>query len=125
MRSRATARMLVAFAAYERALATFFFGPQPAESQNLAIQVWKSSPGAALALGYKREMNALFAWPGGKQQLKRQLMAVIPPHKAYVEVFCGSAKLLFAKKPSHWEIINDFNGDLINFFRVVRHRPAE
>ncbi|HWR35977.1 MAG TPA: DNA adenine methylase [Clostridia bacterium] len=124
-RSRAAARMLVAFVACERVLASFFFGQQPLESESVAIEVWKIPSGAVIVPSYKREMNALFAWPGGKQQLKRQLMAVIPPHKAYVEVFCGSAKLLFAKKPSHWEIINDFNGDLINFFRVVRHRPAE
>jgi DNA adenine methylase len=42
-----------------------------------------------------------------------------------VEVFCGSAKLLFAKPPSRWEVINDVNDDLLNFFRVVKHRPSE
>src|SRR5262249_21125611 len=70
-------------------------------------------------------MEAPFGWPGGKRNLRKTLLAVIPPHKAYVEVFAGSAKLLFAKEPSHWEIINDINGNLVNFFRVAKHRPCE
>ncbi len=49
----------------------------------------------------------------------------MPEHKLYVEVFSGSAKLLFAKQPSNWEILNDIHDDVINFFRVAKHRPAE
>jgi DNA adenine methylase len=70
-------------------------------------------------------MESPFGWPGGKRNLKRTLLAAIPEHKAYVEVFAGSAKLLFAKAPSPWEIINDINDDLVNFFRVAKHRPSE
>jgi DNA adenine methylase len=70
-------------------------------------------------------MNAPFGWPGGKRYLLKTLLRLIPEHKVYVEVFSGSAKLLFAKQPSHWEILNDVNDDLLNFFRVAKHRPAE
>jgi DNA adenine methylase len=70
-------------------------------------------------------MNAPFGWPGGKRYLLKTLLKLIPPHKAYVEVFSGSAKLLFAKEPSQWEVLNDVNDDLVNFFRVAKHRPAE
>lgn len=70
-------------------------------------------------------MNALFAWPGGKSRLLKTLIDRIPEHKVYVEVFSGSAKLLFAKEPSPAEVINDLNGDVANFFRVVKHRAAE
>lgn len=70
-------------------------------------------------------MNSLFAWPGGKRNLLRPILARIPAHSLYVEVFSGSAKVLFAKEPSHAEVINDINGDLINFYRVVKHRGAE
>ena len=65
-----------------------------------------------------------FAWPGGKRALKKTLLALIPPHRLYVEVFAGSAKLLFAKEPSPREVMNDLNGEVINFFRVAKHRPA-
>lgn len=70
-------------------------------------------------------MDAAFAWPGGKKNLKRILLQIIPPHELYAEVFAGSAKLLFAKTPSALEVLNDSNGDLINFFRVAKHRAAE
>ncbi len=41
-----------------------------------------------------------FAWPGGKRALKKTLLGLIPEHRIYVEVFAGSAKLLFAKPPA-------------------------
>lgn len=53
------------------------------------------------------------------------LLPLIPEHKHYVEVFAGSAKLLFAKPASDLEVMNDVSGDLINFFRIAKHRPAE
>lgn len=69
-------------------------------------------------------MNSPFAWPGGKRNLKKTLLTLIPEHEIYVEVFAGSAKLLFAKPPSPCEVMNDLNGDVTNFFRVAKHRPA-
>jgi DNA adenine methylase len=69
-------------------------------------------------------MTSPIAWPGGKRALVRRLLPLIPQHRNYVEVFAGSAKLLFAKEPSKLEVLNDVNGDLINFFRVAKHRPA-
>lgn len=70
-------------------------------------------------------MQSLFGWPGGKRNLVKTILARIPAHNLYVEVFAGSAKLLFAKPPSRGEVLNDINGDLINFHRVVKHRAAE
>lgn len=54
-----------------------------------------------------------------------RLLPLIPEHRTYVEVFAGSAKLLFAKEPSPFEVVNDLNGDVVNFFRIAKHRPAE
>jgi DNA adenine methylase len=65
-----------------------------------------------------------FAWPGGKHALTKTLLELIPGHRIYVEVFAGSAKLLFAKPPSPREIMNDLNGEVVNFFRVAKHRPS-
>ena len=69
-------------------------------------------------------MNSPFAWPGGKRNLVKRLLPLLPAHRIYVEPFCGSAKLLFAKKPSEREVISDANGELINFFQVAKHRPS-
>ncbi len=70
-------------------------------------------------------MNSPFAWPGGKRALKTTLLRLLPEHGIYVEVFAGSAKLLFGKEPSKFEVMNDINGEVTNFFRVAKHRPAE
>jgi DNA adenine methylase len=69
-------------------------------------------------------MNSPFAWPGGKRYLKKTLLSLIPEHDVYVEVFARSAKLLFAKPQSRCEVMNDLNGEVTNFFRVAKHRPA-
>jgi DNA adenine methylase len=70
-------------------------------------------------------MNSPFPWSGGKRALTGALLSLIPNHKIYVEVFAGSAKLLFAKEPAEFEVMNDLNGDVTNFFRVTKHRAAE
>ena len=44
----------------------------------------------------------------------------MPPHKTYVEPCMGSAEVFLRKKPSEREIINDYNGDLVKFFRVLQ-----
>lgn len=45
---------------------------------------------------------------------------MIPRHDVYIESFFGSGAVFFSKKPSHCEIINDVNGLLVNFFKVIR-----
>jgi DNA adenine methylase len=50
---------------------------------------------------------------------------MLPPHDCYVEVFGGAAWVLFAKTPSRVEILNDIDSELVNFFRVVKHKPEE
>ncbi|HET9536990.1 MAG TPA: DNA adenine methylase, partial [Mesorhizobium sp.] len=40
----------------------------------------------------------------------------------YVEPYCGSASILFGKRPHPAEIINDLDGLVVNFFRVLQHR---
>lgn len=50
---------------------------------------------------------------------------MLPPHTCYVEVFGGAAWVLFGKTPSPVEILNDIDGELINFFEVVKRQPEE
>lgn len=70
-------------------------------------------------------MKPLFGRPGGKKTLLKRLLLLVPEHRIYVEPFAGSAGLLFAKPPSRFEIVNDTDLEVLNFFRVVKHRPAE
>ncbi|KKL47639.1 hypothetical protein LCGC14_2333550 [marine sediment metagenome] len=66
-------------------------------------------------------------WVGGKSRLRAEILKRFPPHTCYVEVFCGAGWVLFGKEAetSKVEIINDIDGELINFYRVLKHRPAE
>lgn len=77
--------------------------------------------------GYCREKLRRIHAPvpsfGGKGRDVHRLLAYLPPHHTYVEVFGGAGSLLFAKEPSSVEVINDINGDIVNFFRVLRNRP--
>ena len=61
---------------------------------------------------------------GSKGRLGPWIASLLPTHRTYVEPFCGSAAVLFAKPPSPTEVINDSDGDLVCFFRVLRdHGP--
>ncbi|MCS7294469.1 MAG: DNA adenine methylase [Dehalococcoidia bacterium] len=68
----------------------------------------------------KRPLKSPLFWYGGKWRLASRVVALLPPHKTYVEPFGGAAYVLFAKEPSVVEVYNDIDGDLVNFFRVLR-----
>lgn len=70
-------------------------------------------------------MKSPLNWVGGKSQEADYLATLLPEHSCYVEVFGGGASVLLAKRPSEVEVYNDLNGELVNFFRVVKERPAE
>ena len=52
-----------------------------------------------------------FPYIGGKYNLLRALLPLIPQHHIYVEVFGGATSLLFNKPPSPFEVHNDVDSD--------------
>lgn len=62
---------------------------------------------------------------GGKITLGPAIAALLPAHRHYVEPYCGSLAVLLAKAPSPHETVNDLDGDLMNFWRVLRDRPGD
>jgi DNA adenine methylase len=48
-----------------------------------------------------------------------------PEHEEYVEVYGGGGSVLLRKKRSMVEVYNDLDGEVVNFFRVVRDRGEE
>jgi len=65
-------------------------------------------------------MKSPLRWVGGKGKLVQKLIPMIPRHRTYVEVFAGGCSLLFAKRTSPIEIINDVDSHIVNFYRVLR-----
>ncbi len=65
-------------------------------------------------------MKTPVSYYGGKQNLVKEIVPLLHPHTCYVEPFCGGAAIFFAKKPSEMETLNDTNGELMNFYRIVQ-----
>lgn len=57
---------------------------------------------------------------GGKFRLAPWILQYFPDHRIYVEPFGGAAGVLIQKPRAFSEVYNDLDGDLVNFFRVVR-----
>ena len=71
-------------------------------------------------------MRAPFPWFGGKRTIIDMVWERLGKPKQYIEPFCGSAAMLLgAPKPASLEVVNDLNGFLANFWRAVKHQPAE
>lgn len=70
-------------------------------------------------------MKPPFAYFGGKQRLAQRIVELMPEHDHYVEPFAGSLAVLLAKPPAAMETVNDIDGRLMAFWRVLRDRPAE
>lgn len=62
---------------------------------------------------------------GGKSKLCKSIISLLPPHRTYVEVFCGACWVLLNKPRSKVEVINDWNRDLVNLLRCVREHAPE
>lgn len=70
-------------------------------------------------------MNALLNYPGAKWGMAKEIVALMPPHRSYIEPFFGSGAVLFNKPPSAIETVNDIDGDIVNFFKILREQPEE
>lgn len=70
-------------------------------------------------------MKPPIAYYGGKTTIAQQIVTLLPRHDHYVEPFAGSLSVLLAKRPSRMETVNDLDGQLMTFWRVLRDRPLD
>jgi len=61
-----------------------------------------------------------FGWYGGKYSHLEWLLPLLPKTEHYCEPFGGSAAVLLNRAPSPIETYNDLDGEVVNFFRVLR-----
>lgn len=62
---------------------------------------------------------------GGKWRIAPWIISHFPKHTLYVEPFAGSASVLLQKDKSYIEVFNDLDGDVVNFFSVLRTNTKE
>jgi DNA adenine methylase len=70
-------------------------------------------------------MKGPLSYIGGKNRIATQIIQTFPRHKTYVEAFAGGAQVLFHKTPSPVEVMNDLDGEVVNFFRVCQSHHEE
>jgi len=65
----------------------------------------------------------IIKWVGGKRQLINELKSLMPKkYNRYIEPFIGGGALFFELKPEN-AIINDYNIELVNLYKVVKNEP--
>ena len=57
---------------------------------------------------------------GGKQKMLKNILPLIPPHEIYIEAFAGGAAVFWAKEPVRNETLNDLNGEVANFYKILK-----
>lgn len=63
-------------------------------------------------------MKTPITYYGGKQNMVKHILPLIPEHNLYCEPFFGGGAIFFAKPPSPVEVINDVNNEVVNFYRI-------
>ena len=69
-------------------------------------------------------MKPALRYHGAKFRLAKWVMQFFPPHRCYVEPFGGAAGVLLQKQRAYAEVYNDLDGDVCNFFAVLRDKDA-
>ncbi|RME80445.1 MAG: DNA adenine methylase [Caldilineae bacterium] len=60
-------------------------------------------------------------WFGGKGNMARRILPLIPRGRVYVEPYCGMASVFWhLPRPFPVEVLNDLNGDVVNLFRCLQ-----
>lgn len=83
-------------------------------------QAAASAPAPILSL--RKPKLLAFGWYGGKFSHLDWLLPLLPPCHHYCEPFGGSAAVLLNRPPSPVETYNDIDGEVVNFFRVLREQ---
>ena len=79
------------------------------------------SAGVRDALPRPNRPMAPFMWYGGKGNLARRLMPLLPAGRVYVEPYAGAASMFWhLRPPREVEVLNDLHEEIVNLFRVLQ-----
>jgi len=65
-------------------------------------------------------MKTPISYYGGKQSMLKHILPLIPKHQTYVEPFFGGGAVFWAKEPVQSEVVNDMNGNVVNFYEQLK-----
>lgn len=68
-------------------------------------------------------MKQIINYPGSKWAMADWIISYFPQHHSYLEPFFGSGAVLFNKRRSNIETVNDLDGNITNLFWWIRHDP--
>src|SRR5437879_3619769 len=80
---------------------------------------------ASSAINQIPSMIGPLSYIGGKNRFAKRIIATFPSHTTYVEPFAGGAQVFFHKPKSEVEVLNDLDGEIVNFFRVCQWHHHE
>lgn len=66
-----------------------------------------------------------FTYYGSKYRSLNFILDNLPQTDHYLEPFGGSGIVLLNREPAGHEVLNDLNGEITNFFQVLREHPEE
>ncbi len=93
--------------------------PEPHPDKPDTSKRRKTIPPPISSLKRTRKLIA-FGWYGGKFSHLDWLLPLLPPCHHYCEPFAGSSAVLLNRPASPVETYNDLDGEVVNFFRVLR-----
>lgn len=70
-------------------------------------------------------MKNILKYPGAKNRIANWICSYMPEHNVYLEPYAGSLAVFFHKEPCHIETINDLDGEVVNFYRILREHCEE
>ena len=62
---------------------------------------------------------------GGKYELSKILVPLIPHHQRYIEVFAGGLSMFFRKTKAKWNVLNDIDSNIVNLYMCVIEKRKE
>ena len=65
------------------------------------------------------ECPVVIPYYGGKYEMSRKIVRMIPHHERYIEMFFGGGSVFFRKKKSKISVLNDIDSDLVNLYICV------
>ena len=83
----------------------------------------RNRPSPIVALRNKKLIP--FGWYGGKFSHLDWLLPLLPECHHYCEPFAGSGAVLLNREPSMVETYNDLDGEVVNFFGILRSKKEQ